>query len=158
MNSDPDWGVSAVTNALFHLASRILVVDDEVHIARFLQFLLSKEGYQTALAHDGLEALDVYKEFQPDGILLDVILPRLCGIDVLRRIHASLDPQTPPPLILLLTGLNRQEIPADIMNLGAVAHCPKPVAPSALIRTLHAHGLYGYSHHKVTGRVSRAHV
>lgn len=147
-----------MSDTLFHLASRILVVDDEVHIARFLQFLLSKDGYQTAVAYDGLEALDVYQKFQPDGILLDVILPKLCGIDVLRAIHASLDPQTNPPLILLLTGLNRQEIPADIMKLGAVAHCPKPVAPSALIRTLHEHGLYGYSHHQVTGRASRAHV
>lgn len=147
-----------MAETLFHLASRILVVDDEVHIARFLQFLLAKEGYQTAVAHDGLVALDLYQQFEPDGILLDVILPKLCGIDVLRRIHASLGPQTQPPLILLLTGLNRQEIPADIMKLGAVAHCPKPVAPSALIRTLHAHGLYGYSHHQTGVHVSRARV
>lgn len=147
-----------MSDALFHLASRILVVDDEMHLARFLQFLLARDGYQTALAHDGVQALEVYQHFRPDGILLDVILPRLCGLEVLKRIHASLRPDEGPPLVLLLTGLNRQEIPADIMKLGRVAHCPKPIAPSALLRTLHQNGLYGYSHSPVETLLSRASV
>jgi len=141
---------------LCHLAARILVVDDETHIARFLQFLLTKEGYQTAVAYDGVQALEVYQQFQPDGVLLDVILPKLCGIEVLRRIHASLDGAADPPLVLLLTGLNRQEIPADIMKLSGVAHCPKPIAPSTLMRTLREHGLFGYSRPQTAYRVSRA--
>lgn len=147
-----------MSDTLFHLASRILIVDDEVHIARFLQFLLSKEGYQTALAHNGLQAIDVFTQFHPDGILLDVVLPKISGIEVLRRIHASMRPNEKPPFTVLLTGMNRQEIPADIMSLGAVAHCPKPVAPSALVRTLHAHGLFGYAHHCTGGLTSRARV
>ncbi len=121
-----------------------------------LQFLLSKEGYQTALAHNGAEAIDVFQQFRPDGILLDVILPRMSGLEVLRRIHAQLHPQARLPFTVLLTGLNRQDIPADIMSLGAVAHCPKPVAPSALLRLLHLHGLYGYAHHCGGGAVLRA--
>jgi CheY-like chemotaxis protein len=143
-------------DAMFHLSSRILVVDDEVHIARFLQFLLTKEGYQTAVAHDGLEALDVFQSFEPDGVLLDVLLPKLSGIDVLRAIPQKRSRNLPMPLVLLLTGLNRQDIPADIMKLGFVAHCPKPVAPSALVRTLHAHGLYGYSVPQSHARMLRA--
>lgn len=132
-------------HGLFHLASRILIVDDETHIARFLQFLLSKEGYQTALAHNGLEALETFKQFEPDGVLLDVLLPGLSGFDVVRRIPSLRTATLPLPLVLLLTGINRQDIPADIIGLGFVAHCPKPVAPSALVRMLRAHGLYGYS-------------
>lgn len=143
-------------DTLFQLASRILVVDDEAHIARFLQFLLNREGYQTALAHDGLEALDQYRRFAPDGILLDVVLPKLSGLDVLRRIHGERDPDSPPPLILLLTGMNLQDIPVDIMKMGAVAHCPKPIAPSALIRMLQTHGLYGYSRAQASFAHSRA--
>jgi CheY-like chemotaxis protein len=143
-------------DSLFQLASRILVVDDEVHIARFLEFLLNREGYQTAIAHDGLEALERYHTFKPDGILLDLLLPKLSGLDVLRRIHEETEPDARAPFILLLTGMNLQDIPIDIMKLGTIAHCPKPVAPSTLIRMLQKHGLYGYSRPQASFAQSRA--
>ena len=134
-----------MADALFQLASRVLIVDDERHIARFLQFLLQKEGYQTAVAYDGVEALEKYETFQPDAILLDVLLPRLSGVGVLRRLaEMHSDPET-RPAIFLLTGLNLQDLPADIMECGVTAHCSKPVAPSTLIRMLRRHGLFGYS-------------
>jgi len=132
-------------DCLNQLASRVLIVDDEVHIARFLQFLLRQQGYQTCLAHDGQQALDEYQRFMPDAILLDVVLPKRSGLDVLREIrHLSNSPSS-GPLVLLLTAMNLQDIPVDIMNLGDVAHCPKPIAPSSLFRILQAHGLYGYA-------------
>lgn len=134
-----------MADALFQLASRVLIVDDERHIARFLEFLLNKEGYQTAVAYDGVEALEKYVAFHPDAILLDVMLPRLSGVEVLRKIsELTVDPAL-RPAIILLTGLNLQDLPADIMGCGVSAHCPKPVAPSALIRLLRHHGLFGYS-------------
>ena len=131
--------------ALHRLSSRILVVDDERHIARFLEFLLKKLGYQTAVAFDGETALEVNRSFRPDAILLDLILPGISGLDVLKSIHASATEDSPPPVVLLLTGLNLQDIPADIMEFGVAAHCPKPVAPSTLLRHLQRHGLYGYA-------------
>lgn len=134
-----------MSDVLFHLASRVLVVDDEQHIARFLQFLLNKEGYQTEAAFDGISALEKFESFQPDGILLDLILPGLSGIEVLKSIHQATKDLERRPVILLLTGLNLQDLPADIMEFGVAAHCVKPVAPSALLRHLRSHGLYGYS-------------
>lgn len=131
--------------ALYRLASRILVVDDERHIARFLQFLLKKEGYQTALAFDGETAIEMNRTFKPDAILLDLVLPGISGLDVLKTIHASVTEDSPHPVILLLTGLNLQDIPADIMEFGVTAHCAKPVAPSTLLRHLQRHGLFGYA-------------
>lgn len=131
--------------ALYRLASRILVVDDERHIARFLQFLLDKEGYQTAVAFDGETALELCRTFQPDAILLDLVLPGISGLEVLKSIHASATEERPCPVILLLTGLSLQDLPADIMDFGVAAHCAKPVAPSTLLRHLHRHGLFGYS-------------
>ncbi|MDZ7637672.1 MAG: response regulator [Bryobacterales bacterium] len=143
----PDGGLPDPTlpQALFRLASRILVVDDEQHIARFLQFLLNKEGYQTAVAYDGESALELYRTFQPDAILLDLILPGISGLDVLKAIHSSPAEPSLHPVILLLTGLNLQDLPADIMDFGVAVHCAKPVAPSTLMRHLHRHGLYGYA-------------
>lgn len=138
-----------MSDVLFHLASRVLVVDDEKHIARFLEFLLNKEGYQTAVAYDGVSALEKFETFQPDAVLLDLILPGLSGVDVLKAIHQATKDAARRPVILLLTGLNLQDLPADIMEFGVAAHCVKPVAPSALLRHLRSHGLYGYSSPKV---------
>ena len=131
--------------ALHRLSSRVLVVDDERHIARFLEFLLKKLGYQTAVAFDGETALEVNRSFRPDAILLDLILPGISGLDVLKSIRAAATEDSPPPVVLLLTGLNLQDLPSDIMEFGVSAHCPKPVAPSTLLRHLQRHGLYGYA-------------
>ena len=131
--------------ALYRLASRILVVDDEQHIARFLQFLLKKEGYQTAVAFDGETALELCRTFQPDAILLDLVLPGISGLEVLKTIHASATEDSPCPVVMLLTGLNLQDLPADIMDFGVAVHCAKPVAPSTILRHLQRYGLYGYA-------------
>ncbi|MCZ2152449.1 MAG: response regulator [Bryobacterales bacterium] len=138
-------------DALYRLASRVLVVDDERHIARFLQFLLNKEGYQTAVAFDGETALDLCRTFEPDAVLLDLVLPGISGLDVLKSIHDSHIGGSPAPVVMLLTGMNLQDLPADIMHYGVAAHCAKPVAPSTLLRHLHNHGLFGYA----TGGTSR---
>lgn len=131
--------------ALHRLASRILVVDDERHIARFLQFLLKKEGYETALAFDGETAIEMNRTFKPDAILLDLVLPGISGLDVLKTIQATAEEDSVRPVILLLTGLNLQDLPADVMEFGVAAHCAKPVAPSTLLRHLRRHGLYGHA-------------
>ena len=135
--------------ALHRLSSRILVVDDERHIARFLEFLLKKVGYQTAVAFDGESAIEANRSFRPDAILLDLILPGISGLDVLKSIRASATEESPAPVILLLTGLNLQDLPPDIMESGVAVHCSKPVAPSTLLRHLQRHGLYGYASSKM---------
>ena len=140
-----------MSEALFHPASRVLIVDDEVHIARFLQYLLNREGYHTAGAYDGAEALEQFSAFQPDAILLDVVLPKLSGLEVLQRIYENAESPV-RPIVLLLTGMNRQDLQADMIKFGVAAYCPKPVAPTALIRLLHRFGLYGFTY----PRVSRA--
>lgn len=134
-----------MSNSLYQLSSRVLIVDDEQHIARFLQFLLNKEGYQTEVAYDGLEAIEKFGAFRPDAMLLDLVLPNMSGLDVLKAINELITDPSTRPVILLLTGLNFQDLPADIMDYGVAAHCAKPVAPSALLRHLHSRGLYGYS-------------
>ena len=66
---------------------KILVVDDDPDIVELLEFNLKKEGYLTASASDGRKALDVAAEFNPDIILLDVMMPNLDGIAACRRLR-----------------------------------------------------------------------
>ena len=66
---------------------KILVVDDEKSIVDILKFNLQKEGYQVFTGADGQEALDLYEACHPDLILLDVMMPRLSGYDVCRKIR-----------------------------------------------------------------------
>jgi DNA-binding response OmpR family regulator len=119
---------------------RILVVDDERHIARFLVYVLTREGYEAQAVYDGEEALAAVETFSPDGILLDLLLPKLSGQEVLSRLRA--DPRFAGLKILMLTGCPMQEgDDVDPLNSGADAYCLKPIGPSVLIRLLRQHGL-----------------
>jgi DNA-binding response OmpR family regulator len=120
--------------------ARILVVDDERHIARFLVYVLTREGYEAQAVYDGEEALAAVEAFAPDGILLDLLLPKLSGQEVLSRLRA--DPRFAGLKILMLTGCPVQEGDVtDPLNSGADAYCLKPIGPSVLISLLRQHGL-----------------
>jgi DNA-binding response OmpR family regulator len=120
--------------------ARILVVDDERHIARFLVYLLAKEGYEVQSVYDGEEALAAVDAFAPDGILLDLLLPKLSGQEVLSRLRAN--PRHSGLKILMLTGCPMQEDDTtNPLSSGADAYCVKPIGPSVLINLLRQHGL-----------------
>ncbi len=70
---------------------KILVVDDEKPISDIVKFNLTKEGFEVFTAFDGEEALEAFKEVQPDLILLDLMLPKLDGLDVAREIRKTSD-------------------------------------------------------------------
>ena len=120
--------------------ARILVVDDERHIARFLVYVLAREGYETQAAHDGEEALAAVESFAPDAVLLDLLLPKLSGQEVLARLRSNA--KYARLKILMLTGCPMQEgDTGDPMNSGADAYFLKPIGPSVLISLLKQHGL-----------------
>jgi DNA-binding response OmpR family regulator len=124
--------------------ARILVVDDERHIARFLVTLLIREGYEAQAAYDGEEALAAVEAFAPDGVLLDLLLPKLSGQEVLSKLRA--DSRFAGLKILMLTGCPVQEGDAsDPLHSGADAYCLKPIGPSVLIGLLRQHGLTAQS-------------
>jgi CheY-like chemotaxis protein len=119
--------------------ARILVVDDERHIARFLVYVLTQEGYEAHAVHDGEEALAAVSIFAPDGILLDLLLPKLTGQEVLARLRA--DPRYERIKIMMLTGCPMQGDAPEPMESSADAYCLKPIGPSVLIKLLKEHGL-----------------
>lgn len=119
--------------------ARVLVVDDEPHIVRLLSYLLQVEGYEVAVAYDGEEALSVAASFAPDGLLLDLQIPKLSGQAVLERLRA--DPRFAGLKILVLSGCPYQGEPGDDPGARPDERCSKPIAPSTLVRKLRDHGV-----------------
>ena len=70
---------------------KILVVDDDVNICELLRLYLTKEGYQVTIANDGEEGLDKFNQVKPDMVLLDVMMPKMDGLEVCRRIRQFSD-------------------------------------------------------------------
>jgi phosphoserine phosphatase RsbU/P len=113
--------------------SRVLVVDDERHMVRFVQFVLSGAGYRVTCAHDGEEALDAVARVRPDAIVLDLVMPGMSGFEVLSRLR-GLGQEMPP--VIVLTARAGTTTSQEVSAAGASAHCAKPVAPTTLLRTL----------------------
>lgn len=101
---------------------KILIIEDEKKIARLIQLELEYEGYETATAHTGTEGLSLFQSQQFDLLILDVMLPGLSGLEVLRRIRST-NQLTP---VILLTA--RDSLPDKIsgLDLGANDYMTKP--------------------------------
>ena len=97
--------------------AKVLVVDDERHIARFLEFVLKKAGYQVAVAHNGEQALAVVDGFEPDAVLLDLVLPGISGLEVLKRLRS--DRKQARCVVIVLSACSFGHAPAEVMEAGA---------------------------------------
>ena len=110
---------------------RILVVDDTPANVHILQARLAASGYDIVTATDGEEALVAVKETQPDLILLDVMMPRLDGIEVCRRLRA--DPSLPfIPIVMVTAKADPKDIVAGL-EAGGDEYLTKPVDQAALV-------------------------
>ncbi|MEM9466528.1 MAG: response regulator transcription factor [Actinomycetota bacterium] len=106
----------------------VLVVDDEPAFREGLRQALKQEGFIVHLAADGEEALEVYRAYHPDLVLLDVMLPRMSGIDVCREIRAVDD--TP----VIMVSARNEEIDAVVaLEVGADDYVGKPYRVRELI-------------------------
>ena len=111
------------------LAERILIIEDEQKIARVLELELQFEGYDTGVAHTGTDGLIMYREQSWDLILLDVMLPEMNGLDVLKRIRAT-EFETP---VLLLTAKDAVSDKVAGLDLGANDYITKPFEMEELL-------------------------
>jgi two-component system KDP operon response regulator KdpE len=115
------------------MAERILVVEDEEPLRRFIARNLSARGYEVQTASDGYEALRRFEEQAPDLVILDILLPGLNGLEVLRRIRqASLVP------ILVLTALDQEADKVTALDLGADDYLTKPFGVGELLARVRA--------------------
>jgi CheY-like chemotaxis protein len=105
-----------------NFTGKVLVVDDEAHIRKYVGLLVKSLGHPTVVeAPDGEAALQAYAREQPDLVLLDVNMPRLDGVQTLRALRQ----QDPDCLVVMLTSLvNRQTI-EECLKLGAAGYIRK---------------------------------
>jgi two-component system response regulator MprA len=113
---------------------RILVVDDDRAVRESLRRSLSFNGYSVALAQDGLEALDVIASDRPDALVLDVLMPRLDGLQVCRQLRSNGDDLP----ILVLTARDSVSERVAGLDAGADDYLPKPFALEELLARLRA--------------------
>ena len=101
---------------------RMLIVDDERDICDCLEQYFSSQGFSVDSAFSGEEALQLLSEMQADVLLLDIKLPGLCGLEVLRRAKALY----PQMRVVMVTGLDYQELREEAKHYGAAAYVTKP--------------------------------
>ncbi|MEM1314659.1 MAG: response regulator [Pseudomonadota bacterium] len=107
-------------------AKRVLIAEDEPHIVESLRFILNREGYDVDDAPDGEAAWDRLRDARPDVLILDVMLPRLNGFDLLRRLRA--DPGAAGTPVLMLTAKGQAQDRRTALDAGADAFITKPFA------------------------------
>ena len=100
---------------------KILVVDDDANICELLRLYLTKEGYQVTVANDGEEGLEKFNAVKPDMVLLDVMMPRMDGLEVCRRIRKA--GNTP---VMMLTAKGETFDKVLGLELGADDYMVKP--------------------------------
>jgi two-component system, OmpR family, alkaline phosphatase synthesis response regulator PhoP len=115
---------------------KILLVDDDPDIIELLAYNLSKEGYETASANDGVQAVETAKTFKPDLILLDVMMPRQDGIETARQLRQLSDFKD--TYILFLTARAEEYTEVAAFDVGADDYIVKPIKPRALVSRIKA--------------------
>lgn len=109
------------------MAKKVLVCDDEPYIVESVSYVVRKAGYEAIVAEDGEESLEKARSEHPDLIFLDIMMPRLSGYEVCRRLKQ--DPATRGIYIIMLTARGQQEDEQKALELGADEFMTKPFSP-----------------------------
>jgi CheY-like chemotaxis protein len=105
--------------------SKILIADDNVPNCELLDAYLADEDYEIAFAYDGQESLAKLRDFQPDLILLDIMMPKLSGYEVCQQVKA--DPKTRSVSVLMVTALDEKNDIEKAVQAGCDDFLTKPV-------------------------------
>lgn len=116
--------------------NRVLVVDDEQDILEMLEYNLSKDGYEVQTALNGKEAIDVAKKFLPQLILMDIMMPKMDGIEACRQIRQI--PKLKDSFIIFLTARSEEYSEVAAFEGGASDFITKPIKPRALMSRISA--------------------
>lgn len=131
------------------MTDTILIVEDEKELGELVRDYLKVEGYDVALAFDGEEALHVFQQKEPILVVLDIMLPKIDGIEVCRRIRSS---STVP---ILLVSAKKNETDKIIgLGIGADDYVTKPFSPGELVARIKAH-IRRYSHYSSPPQVNK---
>lgn len=113
------------------MTKKVLIVDDEENIVISMEFLIRQAGYELQIARNGEEALDKVGSFGPDLILLDVMMPKINGFEVCRRIREN--PTWQAIKIIMLTAKGREVEVTKGLALGVNSYVIKPFSTKELM-------------------------
>ncbi len=115
---------------------KVLIVDDEPDIVEIISYNLAKEGYEITSAKNGHEALDKTNSFRPDLLILDIMMPKMTGIEVCKTLRSN--PVFNHTLIILLTALSDDSSQINGLETGADDYINKPISPKVLVSRVNA--------------------
>nr|WP_227517456.1 response regulator transcription factor [Thermostichus lividus] len=118
------------------LPLQILIIEDDRDIATLVESTLTSDGFSCRLCHDGLQGLELAKDLQPDLIILDLLLPRLDGLELCARLRQK--PLAKDPYILMLTAKSDEIDRIVGLSTGADDYLVKPFSPRELIARVRA--------------------
>lgn len=104
---------------------KILLVDDEAGFAELLRDLLEMDNYEVVVAGDGQEGLEKLQTFRPDVIISDIVMPRLSGFEMFKRVKATAETAAIP--FLFITGFQDERVLAEARKIGVFGILRKPV-------------------------------
>ena len=116
------------------MATRVLIVEDERHIIESLTFVLEREGFEVASELDGDAGMRRLRADAPDVLVLDVMLPRMNGFELLKLVRA--DPALAGLPVVVLTAKGRQQERRMAEEIGADAFMTKPFSNAEVVETL----------------------
>lgn len=105
------------------MAKKILIIEDEPAQTEAIEMTLKKSGFETKVAYDGISGLEMARLEKPDLILLDIVLPKMDGTDVLKQLRA--DKSTAEIPILILTNLASGDTVREVMQSGGTEYLVK---------------------------------
>ncbi len=111
---------------------RILVIDDEVDVCEMLIHFFTSSGYSAKYANDGETALEEMQSFSPHFVFLDVMMPGMSGMEVLRGIR-DIDKTAH---VVMISGMHDLGVAKEAMKLGAIDYMPKPIQLDAVLEYL----------------------
>lgn len=117
-------------------AQKVLVVDDEEPILELLKYNLEKGGYEVKTASDGAKAVEIAKRFLPDLVLLDIMMPKMDGVETCRQIKDL--PELEKTFVVFLTARSEEYSEVAAFDVGADDYITKPIKPRALMSRISA--------------------
>ncbi len=115
------------------MPKKVLIVEDDNNIAQLLHLYLEKEGFETQVAKDGGKGVELFRSFQPDLVLLDIMMPVMDGFAVLRKIRET--DKTP---VIMLTAKGEIEDKVSGLEKGADDYIVKPFEMKEVLARIHA--------------------
>jgi two-component system, OmpR family, alkaline phosphatase synthesis response regulator PhoP len=115
---------------------KVLVVDDDESIVELLKYNLEKNDYEVRTALDGIKALEIAKKFNPNLVLLDIMMPKMDGVETCRQLRGL--PELQKTFIIFLTARAEEYSEVAAFDVGADDYITKPIKPRALMSRINA--------------------